>query len=100
MLVEQYDRRALAAVFPGRPALASFALRTKQEKNVGEAVQNISALSTAGYQVDPKQVEEETGYTVTLKPVAEAPVSGEFRDARLRSKVEVEKDNSTVNLNL
>ena len=78
-LVEQYDRRALAAVFPGRPALASFALRTKQEKNVGDAVDNISKLSTAGYQVDPKQVEEETGYTVTLKPQPEPQPMGAFR---------------------
>ena len=78
-LVEQYDRRALAAFFPGRPALASFALRTKQEKNVGEAVQNISALASAGYQVDPKQVEEETGYAVTLKPQPEMPQTPGFR---------------------
>ena len=78
-LVEQYDRRALAAMFPGRPALASFALRTKQEKNVGDAVENISKLSTAGYQVDPKQVEEETGYTVTLKPQPEPQPVGSFR---------------------
>ena len=75
-MAEQYDRRALAAVFPGRPALASFSLRTKQEKDVGSSVDNISKLSTAGYLVDPKQVEEETGYTVTLKPVAEVPGAG------------------------
>lgn len=70
-MVGQYDRRALAAVFPGRPALASFALRTKQEKDVGAAVESISKLSAAGYQVDPEQVEAETGYKVTLKPVPE-----------------------------
>ena len=95
-LVEQYDRRALAAMFPGRPALASFALRTKQEKNVGDAVENISKLSTAGYQVDPKQVEEETGYTVTLKPVAEAPVQG----VGFRGRSTKEGSNSTVDLHL
>ena len=97
-LVEQYDRRALAAVFPGRPALASFALRTKQEKNVGEAVDNISKLSTAGYQVDPKQVEEETGYTVTLKPVAEGlgirdQGSGAFREKKVKVEGEGEQRN-------
>ena len=78
-MAEQYDRRALAAVFPGRPALASFALRTKQEKDVGSSVDNISKLSTAGYLVDPKQVEEETGYTVTLKPQPEVQPVGAFR---------------------
>ena len=75
---QQYDRRALAAVFPGRPALASFALRTRQEKDVGAAVDSISKLSTAGYQVDPAQVEAETGYKVTLKPPQD-PVQGSFK---------------------
>ena len=76
-MVGQFDRRALAAMFPGRPALASFSLRTKQEKDVGAAVESISKLSTAGYQVDPGQVEAETGYKVTLKPAAD-PVQGQF----------------------
>ena len=93
-LVEQYDRRALAAVFPGRPALASFALRTKQEKNVGDAVENISKLSAAGYQVDPKQVEEETGYTVTLKPQPEMPQQmGAFREKKVKVEGEGEQRN-------
>lgn len=83
-IVRQYDRRALAAMFPGRPALASFALRTKQEKDVGAAVDSISKLATAGYQVDPEQVEAETGYKVTLKPVAD-PSQGQF--AALNSAV-------------
>ena len=65
---QQYDRRALAAVFPGRPMLAQFSLRAKQEKDVDSAVQNISTLSNAGYLVSPEQVTAETGYEVTLKP--------------------------------
>lgn len=76
-MVGQFDRRALAAMFPGRPALASFSLRTKQEKDVGAAVESISKLSAAGYQVDPGQVEAETGYKVTLKPAAD-PLPGRF----------------------
>ena len=64
----QYDRRVLAARFPGRPALAHFALRTRQEKDVGSAVQNIAALAAAGYRVDPAQVAQETGYDVSLAP--------------------------------
>lgn len=76
-MVGQFDRRALAAMFPGRPALASFSLRTKQEKDVGAAVESISKLSTAGYQVDPEQVEAETGYKVTLKP-AVGPLPGQY----------------------
>ena len=75
---QQYDRRALAAVFPGRPCLAQFALRTRQEKDVGAAVDSISKLATAGYQVAPEQVEAETGYKVTLKP-PQNPMQGSFR---------------------
>ncbi len=69
----QYDRRALAAKFPNRPALAFFALRTRQEKDVGSAVANIAALAQAGYRVDPAQVTQETGYEVTEAPAQPAP---------------------------
>ena len=78
-LNRQYDRRALEAVFPGRPVLASFQLRAKQEKDVSDAVDSISKLSTAGYLVDPKQVTEETGYQVTIKPTPEPQSVGTFR---------------------
>ena len=96
---EQYDRRALAALFPGRPALAKFSLRTKQEKSVGDAVENISKLSTAGYQVDPKQVEDETGYTVTLKPQPEMPQPmGAFRGRDERPDARPSEDEQKTDL--
>ena len=80
-LNRQYDRRALAALFPGRPQLA-FALRAKQERDVGSAVDSIAKLSGAGYQVDAAQVEAETGYKVTLKPVPEqVPGPTPFKNA-------------------
>ena len=74
-LVRQFDRRALAAKFPGRPALAAFSLRAKQERDVGSAVQNIAALTAAGFQVSPEQVASETGYEVSLRPAAPAPAA-------------------------
>ena len=81
-LNRQYDRRALAALFPGRPQLAAFALRAKQERDVGAAVDSIAKLSGAGYQVDAAQVEAETGYKVTLKPVPEqVPGPTPFKNA-------------------
>lgn len=73
----QYDRRALAAAFPGRPALASFALRTRQEKDVGAIVQNIATLASAGFIVSPEQVTAETGYEVSPAP-APAPGASPF----------------------
>ncbi len=79
----QYDRRVLAAKFPGRPILAQFALRTRQEKDVGAAVTNIAALAQAGYRVDPAQVAAETGYEVTLAPSTPAatPFVSNAKDA-------------------
>jgi phage gp29-like protein len=61
----QYVRRALAARFPGRPALASFALRANQEKDVGDVIENMTRLTAAGFSLDIDQVQKETGYTVT-----------------------------------
>ena len=61
----QYVRRALAARFPGRPALASFALRANQEKDVGDVIDNVVKLTAAGYSLDLDQVQKETGYTLT-----------------------------------
>lgn len=61
----QYVRRALAARFPGRPALASFALRANQEKDVGDVIDNVVKLTSAGYALDLDQVQKETGYTMT-----------------------------------
>ncbi len=76
----QYDHRALAARFPGRPCLAQFSLRTRQEKDVGAAVESIAKLATSGYLVDAAQIEAETGYKVTLKPTeAPVPVQGAFK---------------------
>lgn len=81
-LNRQYDRRALAALFPGRPQLAAFALRAKQERDVGAAVDSIASLASAGYQVDVAQVEAETGYKVTLKPIPEqTPAPTPFKNA-------------------
>ena len=64
------------------PQLAAFALRAKQERDVGAAVDSIAKLSGAGYQVDAAQVEAETGYKVTLKPVPEqVPGPTPFKNA-------------------
>ena len=68
----QYVRRALAARFPGRPALCGFELRPAAEKSVTESIESIAKLGGAGYAVDPAQIENETGYRVTRQPAAPA----------------------------
>lgn len=53
--------------FPGQPKLAYFAMASEEETKLGEIVAHVQVLSGAGYQVDPGEVSERTGYTVTLK---------------------------------
>ena len=72
----QFDRRALEAVgllAPGERAKAWFTLDFKSEPDVGETVQQIQGLSSAGYEVDPAQVAELTGYRVTRKEAPSQP---------------------------
>lgn len=71
----QFDRRILeraGLLGPWERPRAWFTLDYKTEPDVGETVQHIGTLAAAGYQVDPAQVAEMTGYQVTLKPQADA----------------------------
>jgi phage gp29-like protein len=77
----------LSAVFPGRPILTYFEIQAGRERDVTGTVANVSSLATAGYYVDPQQVEEETGYKIVLfQPPAAAPSPGQaaamYRAAR------------------
>ena len=64
----------LAANFPGRPELAYFQIAAQEETDVGEIVGHVAKLAQAGYQVDPGELSEKTGYTIILKA---EPVPGE-----------------------
>ena len=82
LLHNQYDVTALAARFPGRPAQAYFTLRARQEKDVSKVVTNVTSLVNAGFDLDPSQVEKETGYTITAfnrSSAAPATPLGTFR---------------------
>jgi phage gp29-like protein len=59
--------------FPGQPQVAYFGLAANEETDVGEIVTQVKTLSDAGYQVDPGEVSEKSGYTVTLKAAPIAP---------------------------
>ncbi len=67
----------LAQKFPGQKVAAYFAIAANVETDVGEVVNHIKLLSDAGFQVDPDQVSEETGYLVTLKAVAPPVIPGQ-----------------------
>ena len=64
----QYDRRVLMAnnlLLPDEAPRAYFVLDAKQETDVDDAVDHIQKLGAAGYIVDPAQVKELTGYSVS-----------------------------------
>lgn len=63
----------LAQKFPGQKVAAYFAIAANVETDVGEIVAHIKLLSDAGFQVDPDQVSEETGYVVTIKAAPVTP---------------------------
>lgn len=82
LLQRSIDKRILNAKFPGRPVLAYFEIASKEEQKVGDVVTQIATLSTAGFQVDPDQASERTGYKLTLKPaVPSAPFAPSFNRA-------------------
>lgn len=67
---KQFDRRLLRRLFPNLPVLAYFEIAAQESVDVGEIIDHAVKLSTAGYQVDPAELAEKTGYKITLKPAA------------------------------
>ena len=68
----QFDKPRLAERFPGREVLAWFELQTADDPTPKAVLEEAKLASEAGYQMDLEQLEEKTGYTLTLKP-APAP---------------------------
>lgn len=60
----------LEQAFPGQEHLVYFELSANEEPDVGAIITQVRDLSAAGFQLDPKQVAEKTGWQVTTKPVA------------------------------
>lgn len=50
--------------FPDQPELAYFEIEAAKERDTTGVVNNVVALANAGYIVDPKQVEEDSGYRI------------------------------------
>jgi len=56
------DQAVLAEAFPDRPRLAYWDLAAEEEQDMNSVITQIQNLSTAGFMVDPEDVEERTGY--------------------------------------
>jgi phage gp29-like protein len=76
----QFDRPLLAKLFPGQPQLAYFELAATRELDAGEIINQALILAKAGYEIDPAELSEKTGYRLKLRnyplvPVAHAPTA-------------------------
>lgn len=62
---KRIDAEIIERVTPGEEAFAYFELAANEETDPGQVVKDVGELKKAGYVVDPKFVEEKTGYKVT-----------------------------------
>lgn len=89
------DKPLLAKRFPGKPALAYFDLAAEESQDVGKIIDQVKGLEEAGYELDPEDVAERTGYRIVRRvgipaqaapaqnvPNREAPAKTEDVDAK------------------
>ena len=72
---EQFDRPLLEKNFPGQPQLAYFELAATRSLDPEEIIAQALALAKAGYEIDPAELSEKTGYRLKLRDYALAPVA-------------------------
>jgi phage gp29-like protein len=70
----QLDKPFLAQAFPGKPILAYFEIAAQESTDPGTILDHAGKAKTAGFQMDPADVAERTGYKLTLLPPPPAPV--------------------------
>jgi len=63
----QFDAPLLAQEFPGQPQLAYFELALVREIDPATVVEHALTLAKAGYEIDPSELSEKTGYTLKLR---------------------------------
>jgi phage gp29-like protein len=70
----QFDGPILKEKFPDQPKLAWFELAAKELTETSKVVADVASLAGAGLDVDPDQIEEKTGYSVTKAAPVDLPV--------------------------
>jgi phage gp29-like protein len=83
---EQFDGPLLAKVFPGEPQLAYFELAATRSLDPGDVIDQALKLARAGYEIDPAELSEKTGYRLKLRnyaltPLPKAPMAGAETEA-------------------
>ena len=71
---EQFDRPLLEQVFPGQPQMAYFELAATQSLDPADVIAQALTLARAGYEIDPAELSEKTGYRLKLRNYALLPI--------------------------
>jgi phage gp29-like protein len=70
----QFDEPLLEKYFPGQPHLAYFELAATRSLDPEEVIAQALTLAKAGYEIDPGELSEKTGYRLQLRNYALLPV--------------------------
>jgi phage gp29-like protein len=70
----QFDRPLLAQLFPGEPQLAYFELAATRSLDPADVINQALTLAKAGYEIDPAELSEKTGYRLKLRNYALLPI--------------------------
>jgi phage gp29-like protein len=79
----QLDKPFLARTFPGQPILAYFEIAAQESTDPGTILDHATKANTAGFQMDPAELSEMTGYKLSVRATPSAlPVpSSQFPSA-------------------
>ena len=81
----------LRAAFPGKPILATWRLETEPDAVPAEVFDLAAKAKSAGLLLDPGEVSEQTGYTVTREESPQLPMAGfGFNSAPVTNSAPVE----------
>jgi len=72
---DQFDRPLLAKLFPGEPQLAYFELAATRARDASTIINQALMLARAGYEIDPAELAERTGYQIKLRDYVLEPVA-------------------------
>jgi len=70
----QFDTPLLDKFFPGQPQLAYFELSATRSLDPAEVIAQALDLARAGYEIDPAELAEKTGYRLKLRNAALLPL--------------------------
>jgi hypothetical protein len=71
---QQFDGPLLDAHFPGEPHLASFELAATRTLDPEDIIAQALTLARAGYEIDPRELSQRTGYQLRLRNYALLPL--------------------------